>query len=71
MKNIFSTISSLIFHKKSTGQKVIEVLDVVLKISLSVLVGALEMAAEKNKKPSLTQAIGKKIGAAITFLFRV
>lgn len=71
MKNIFSTISSLIFQKKSNGQKVIEVLDVALKISATVLLGAMEIAAEKNKKSSLTQSIGNKIGAAITFLFRV
>jgi hypothetical protein len=50
---------------------VIEVLDVVVRVSLSVFVGAMEIAAEKNKKVSLTQSIGNKIGAAITFLFRV
>ncbi|MBK6681695.1 MAG: hypothetical protein IPN18_12505 [Ignavibacteriales bacterium] len=71
MKNILSQISSLILNKKTTGQKVIEVLDVVVRVSLSVFVGAMEIAAEKNKKVSLTQSIGNKIGAAITFLFRV
>jgi hypothetical protein len=66
MKNIFSTISSFISPKKSTGTIVIEVIDIVLKTSLGFLSAAMEISTRPIEKPS----IGRKIATFFTFFLR-
>jgi hypothetical protein len=49
MKNILSKISSFINPpQKTTGEKVIEVIDFVVKYSFKIVVKALEMSTRKK-----------------------